>query len=262
MEIAVYSTKGGKTKRTVALHDSIFNVEPNDHAIYLDVKQYLANQRQGTHKAKEKNEIHGSTRKLHKQKGTGGSRKGSIKSPLFRGGGRIFGPQPRDYSFKLNKKVKQLARISALSHKAKNNAIIVLEDFNFDTPKTKNYAELLSNLEMNGKKTLLITPENNRNISLAARNIQETLVTPANALNTYDIINAKNILLSEGALKVIENILLENADAENSPAQVAADASPKTAAKTKTKAKKVTTKKPAAKKKVTKKATTKKSKGK
>ncbi|HEY4800905.1 MAG TPA: 50S ribosomal protein L4, partial [Bacteroidia bacterium] len=154
MELAVHNAKGEKTKRKVTLSDSIYNSEPNDHAIYLDVKQYLANQRQGTHKAKERNEIHGSTRKLHKQKGTGGSRKGSIKNPLFRGGGRIFGPEPRDYSFKLNKKVKQLARVSALSYKAKNNAITVLEDFTFETPKTKNYVELLNGLEMNGIKTL------------------------------------------------------------------------------------------------------------
>lgn len=261
MEIAVYSSKGSKTKRTVALHDSIFNVEPNDHAIYLDVKQYLANQRQGTHKAKEKNEIHGSTRKLHKQKGTGGSRKGSIKSPLFRGGGRIFGPQPRDYAFKLNKKVKQLARISALSHKAKNNAIIILEDFNFDSPKTKNYAELLSNFEMNGKKTLLVTPENNRNITLAARNIQETTVTSANALNTYDIINAKNILLAEGALKVIENILLDNDNSENSTTE-AGTTNAEAPKEANPKKKKTAVKKSVVKKKVTKKTSTKKSKGK
>ena len=217
MELAVHNSKGNKTKRTVTLNDSIFNVEPNDHAIYLDVKQFLANQRQGTHKAKTRSEIHGSTRKLHKQKGTGGSRKGDIKSPMFRGGGRIFGPEPRDYTFKLNKKVKQLARISALSHKAKGNAITVLEDFNFETPKTKNYVEMLSGLEMNGMKTLLVVPNNDKNITLSARNLKGSKVTTANSLNTYDIINAKNLLISEGSLKAIETILLDNAAAEEKP---------------------------------------------
>lgn len=214
MEIAVYNTKGNKTKRTVSLHDSIYNAEPNNHAIYLDVKQHQANQRQGTHKSKERNEIHGSTRKLHKQKGTGGARKGSIKSPLFRGGGRIFGPEQRDYSFKLNKKVKQLARISALSHKAKNNAITVLEDFVFETPKTKNYVELMTGLEMSGKKTLLVIHNDDKNIALSARNIKEAKVTSANSLNTYDIVNAKNLLISESSLKTIETILLGNNDGE------------------------------------------------
>jgi len=209
MELTVHNIKGDKTNRTISLHDSIFNIEPNDHAIYLDVKQFLANQRQGTHKTKERNEIHGSTRKLHKQKGTGGSRKGSIKNPIFRGGGRIFGPEPRDYSFKLNKKVKQLARISALSHKAKNNAITVLEDFNFETPKTKNYVELLSGLEMFGKKTLLVISNDDKNINLSARNIREAKVTSANSLSTYDIMNANNLLLSESSLKTIETILLD-----------------------------------------------------
>lgn len=214
MEIAVHNIKGNKSKRMVSLSDSIFGIEPNDHAIYLDVKQYLANQRQGTHKAKTRNEIHGSTRKLHKQKGTGGSRKGDIKSPIFRGGGRIFGPEPRDYHFKLNKKVKQLARISALSQKAKNNSITVLEDFNFENPKTKNYAELLGNLEMNGKKTLLVIHNDDKNIALSARNLQGAKVTSANSLNTYDIMNANNLLLSESSIKAIENILSENASAE------------------------------------------------
>lgn len=214
MDIAVHNIKGNKSKRTVSLNDSIFNIEPNDHAIYLDVKQYLANQRQGTHKAKTRNEIHGSTRKLHKQKGTGGSRKGDIKSPIFRGGGRIFGPEPRDYHFKLNKKVKQLARISALSQKAKSNSITVLEDFNFENPKTKNYAELLGNLEMNGKKTLLVIHNDDKNITLSARNIQSAKVTSANSLNTYDIMNANNLLLSESSIKAIENILSENGKAE------------------------------------------------
>lgn len=207
MELEIYNSKGEKTSRTVTLSDAIFNAKPNDHAIYLDVKQFLANQRQGTHKAKQRNEIHGSTRKLHRQKGTGGSRKGSIKNPLFRGGGRVFGPQPRDYSFKLNKKVKQFARISALSYKAKANAITVLEDFSFDSPKTKNYVQLLSGLGMYGNKTLHIIPNNDRNIILSARNIQEAKITLANAVNTYDIMNAKNLLISEKAIKVIEEIL-------------------------------------------------------
>lgn len=210
MELEVYNSKGEKTSRTVTLPDAIFNAKPNDHAIYLDVKQFLANQRQGTHKAKQRNEIHGSTRKLHRQKGTGGSRKGSIKNPLFRGGGRIFGPQPRDYSFKLNKKVKRLARISALSYKAKVNAITVLEDFSFDSPKTKNYVQLLSGLGVHGNKTLHIIPKNDRNVILSARNIQKARITSADTLNTYDIINATNLLISEKSLKMIEKILSEN----------------------------------------------------
>ncbi|MEK6615604.1 MAG: 50S ribosomal protein L4 [Bacteroidota bacterium] len=214
MEIAIHTIKGNKTERTITLDDSIFSVEPNNHAIYLDVKQYMANRRQGTHKSKERNEVHGSTRKLHKQKGTGGARKGSIKNPLFRGGGRIFGPQVRDYSFKLNKKVKQLARISALSQKAKSNSITVLEDFNFENPKTKNYVELLGNLEMNGKKTLLVIHNNDKNIALSARNLKGARVTSVNSLNTYHIMNANHLLLSESSIKGIENILSENAHAE------------------------------------------------
>lgn len=228
MELTVVNIKGDKTKRTVSLHDSIFGIEPNDHAIYLDVKQFLANQRQGTHKAKTRNEIHGSTRKLHRQKGTGGSRKGDIKSPVFRGGGRVFGPEPRDYSFKLNKKVKQLARMSALSHKAKNNSITILEDFKFESPKTKNYAELLSNLEMNGKKTLLVIGNDDKNINLSARNIQSAKVTTANSLSTYDIVNANALLLSEGSLKIIENLLLDNeSETEAKPKKMKAKAAPK-----------------------------------
>lgn len=215
MEIAVYNTKGNKTKRTVSLDDSIFNVEPNDHAIYLDVKQYLANQRQGTHKSKQRNEIHGSTRKLHKQKGTGGARKGSIKNPLFRGGGRIFGPEPRDYSFKVNKKTKVVARISALSQKAKSNSITVLEDFSFENAKTKNYADILSNLEMDGKKTLLVIHNDDKNIVLSARNLKAAKVSSVNSLNTYDIMNANNLLLSESSVKAIENILLNTNTSES-----------------------------------------------
>ena len=215
MEIAVHNSKGNKTKRMVSLHDSIFNVEPNDHAIYLDVKQHQANQRQGTHKAKQRNEIHGSTKKLHKQKGTGGSRKGSIKSPVFRGGGRVFGPQPRDYGFKVNKKTKVVARISALSQKAKNNSITVLEDFNFENSKTKNYVELLGNLEMNGKKTLLIIHNDDKNIVLSARNLKGAKVTSVTSLNTYDIMNANNVLFSESSVKAIENILLNTNTSES-----------------------------------------------
>jgi large subunit ribosomal protein L4 len=240
MELTVINIKGDKTKRTVSLHDSVFGIEPNDHAIYLDVKQFLANQRQGTHKAKQRNEIHGSTRKLHRQKGTGGSRKGDIKSPIFRGGGRIFGPEPRDYNFKLNKKVKQLARTSALSYKAKGNAIMVLEDFNFENPKTKNYVELLNNLEMSDKKTLLVLSKDDRNVVLSARNIQSAKVVSANTLNTYDIVNASNLLLSEGSLKTIEDILLGTeipAEAKPKKAKAKAEAKPKAKAKTATKAK-------------------------
>ena len=234
MELTVVNIKGDKTKRTVSLHDSVFGIEPNDHAIYLDVKQFLANQRQGTHKAKTRNEIHGSTRKLHRQKGTGGSRKGDIKSPVFRGGGRVFGPEPRDYSFKLNKKVKQLARISALSHKAKNNSITVLEDFKFETPKTKNYVELLNNLEMSGKKTLLVIGADDKNINLSARNIQSAKVTSANSLSTYDIMNANMLLLSEGSLKTIETILLDTESAsEAKPKKTKAKAKPAKATKKK-----------------------------
>lgn len=207
MELTVHNIKGDKTKRKVSLSDSVFNAEPNDHAIYLDVKQFLANQRQGTHKSKQRNEIHGSTKKLHKQKGTGGSRKGSIKSPVFRGGGRVFGPQPRDYTFKVNKKTKVVARISALSQKAKNNSITILEDFKFENPKTKNYAELLGNLELNGKKTLLVIHNDDKNIVLSARNLKGAKVSSVNSLNTYDIMNANNLLLSESSVKAIETIL-------------------------------------------------------
>ncbi len=215
MDIAVYNIKGNKTKRTVSLNDSIFNAESNDHAIYLDVKQYLAHQRQGTSKSKQRNEIHGSTRKLHKQKGTGGARKGSIKNPLFRGGGRIFGPQPRDYTFKVNKKTKIVARISALTQKAKNNSITILEDFNFESPKTKNYSEMLSNLELKGKKTLLVIHDNDKNIVLSARNLKSAKVSSVNSLNTYDIMNANNLLISESSIKEIENILLNTNTTES-----------------------------------------------
>ncbi|HXU25948.1 MAG TPA: 50S ribosomal protein L4, partial [Bacteroidia bacterium] len=175
--------------------------------IYLDVKQFLANQRQGTHKSKERAEIHRTTKKLKRQKGTGGARAGSMKSPLFVGGGRAFGPRPRDYSFKLNKKVKRLARISALTYKAKDNAITIVEDFNFEAPKTKNYSDLLVNLNLAGKKTLLVLPDHNKNVYLSARNLQGAKVVNATDINTYDILNAGNVIIAEGSLKVIENIL-------------------------------------------------------
>lgn len=207
MEITVLKSNGEDTGRKVNLSDDIYNIEPNDHVIYLDVKQYLANQRQGTHKSKERAEISGSTKKIKKQKGTGTARAGSIKSPVFRGGGRAFGPKPRDYSFKLNKKTKVLARKSALTYKAKENNIAILEDFAFEAPKTKAYLELLSSLSLNNKKTLLVLGDSNANISLSARNIKSTKVTTASQLNTYDLLHADNLLLSEGALEKIENLL-------------------------------------------------------
>lgn len=207
MELAVYNISGKKTSKKVKLNKDIFGVEPNNHAIYLDVKQYLANQRQGTHKSKERGEITGSTRKIKKQKGTGTARAGSIKNPLFRSGGRVFGPQPRNYGFKLNKKLKRVARASALSLMAKDKNITVLEDFNFDAPKTKQYLDILSNLELSGKKTLLILNEPNRNIYLSARNLDRTNVTTSANLNTYQIMNAGNILMVESSVKEIENTL-------------------------------------------------------
>ena len=207
MELAVYNISGKKTSKKVKLNKNVFGIEPNNHAVYLDVKQYLANQRQGTHKAKERGEITGSTRKIKKQKGTGTARAGSIKNPLFRSGGRVFGPQPRDYGFKLNKKLKRVARISALSQMAKDKNITVLEDFNFDSPKTKQYLEMLSNFELDGKKTLLILDKPNQNIYLSARNLERTYVTTSTNLNTYQIMNAGNILMVESSVKEIENIL-------------------------------------------------------
>jgi len=207
MELAVYNISGKKTSKKVKLNKDIFGAEPNNHALYLDVKQFLANQRQGTHKAKERGEITGSTRKIKKQKGTGTARAGSIKNPLFRSGGRVFGPKPRDYGFKLNKKLKRVARISALSQMAKDKNITVLEDFNFDSPKTKQYLEMLSNFDLNGKKTLLILDKPNKNIYLSARNLEKTHITTSTNLNTYQIMNAGNILMVESSVKEIENIL-------------------------------------------------------
>ncbi len=207
MQEEVLNISGKKTAKNVDLADAVFAAEPNDHSIYLDIKSYLANQRQGTHKSKERAEIARTTKKLKNQKGTGGARAGSMKSPVFIGGGRAFGPRPRDYSFKLNKKVKALARISALSYKAKENAITVLEDFSFDAPKTKSYTDLMKNLNMDGKKTLLVLGNANSNVYLSSRNIQKAKVVNASDLNTYDILNADNLILSESSVKVIETIL-------------------------------------------------------
>ena len=207
MELEVLKITGESTGRKVQLNENIYGIEPNDHCIYLDTKQYLANQRQGTHKAKTRSEISGSTRKLFRQKGTGGARRGDINSPVLRGGGRVFGPVPRDYSFKLNKKVKQLARRSALTYKAQGNEIVILEDFTFDTIKTKKMIEVLNNLKVNGGKNLFVLPETNMNIVLSARNIQRTEVELARNLNTYDILNAKKLFITESSLAVIDEIL-------------------------------------------------------
>jgi large subunit ribosomal protein L4 len=207
MELAVYNISGSETGKKASLNDDIFNIEPNDHAIYLDVKQYLANQRQGTHSAKEKSQVSGSTKKLHRQKGTGGSRKGSIKSGTFVGGARIHGPRPRDYSFKLNKKVKQLARKSALTYKAKENSITVLENFNLDTPKTKQYLDILAKLKLNDDKTLLVVADYNENIYKSSRNLPQAKVMAAKDLNTYAILNANKLVLVEGSVQILNDIL-------------------------------------------------------
>ncbi|MFV0591104.1 MAG: 50S ribosomal protein L4 [Draconibacterium sp.] len=204
MELSVLNIQGKETGRKVTLNDQIFGIEPSDHAIYLDVKQYMANQRQGTSKSKERGEIAGSTRKIKRQKGTGTARAGSIKSPVFRGGGTIFGPRPRNYGFKLNKKVKQLARKSALTYKASENSILVLEDFNFEAPKTKEMAALKSNLQIAEKKALFVLPAENNNIYLSSRNLQDVSVVTASELNTYQILNAKTIVICEGSVAKIE----------------------------------------------------------
>lgn len=206
MEVAIYKVSGEASGKKAVLNDEIFGIEPSNHAIYLDVKQYLANQRQGTHKAKQRHEVAGSTRKLKKQKGTGGARAGSVKSPLFPGGGRIFGPVPRDYSFKLNKKLKQLARKSALAYKAKEEAIFVVEDFVIETPKTKEFITITRNLKMEGKKILLVLPETNPSIALSARNLQNVKVVIASNLNTYDVMNAGQILMAEGSIGVVNQM--------------------------------------------------------
>lgn len=205
MKVEVINKDGQKSGRQIELNDSIFAIEPNDHCIYLTVKQYLANQRQGTHKSLEKSEVSGSTRKLHKQKGTGGARKGSIKNPLYRGGGRIFGPQPRDYSFKLNKKVKDLARRSALSYKAKDNEIVVIENFELTDCKTKSFLQILKNLGLENTKTLFVYPSNNKNLELASRNLTKSKTMLANELNTYTILNYKNLVFMESSLDHIPN---------------------------------------------------------
>jgi large subunit ribosomal protein L4 len=209
MNVAVLKNNGEETGRKVSLSKDIFSIEPNDHAIYLDVKSYLANQRQGTHKSKERAEVAGSTRKIKKQKGSGTARAGSIKSPVFRGGGRVFGPRPRNYSFKLNKKVKDLARKSALSYKAQEKAISILEDFSFDSPKTKDYLAMLNSLSLSDKKTLLVLPESNKNIVLSGRNIQNSKIITAAQINTYDVLNADTLVLVESSVEKIEQTLLK-----------------------------------------------------
>ena len=207
MEINVLNIKGEDTGRKVTLNESIFGIEPNDHVLYLDVKQYLANQRQGTAKSKERSEHAGSTRKLGRQKGGGGARRGDINSPLLVGGGRVFGPKPRDYRFKLNLKVKQLARKSALSYKAQENAIVVVEDFNFEAPKTKEFVNLAKNLKVDGQKTLFLLPCANKNVYLSARNLQRSEVMIAAQLNSYKVLNADVLVITESSLKTIDEIL-------------------------------------------------------
>ena len=207
MEVNVLNLSGKETGAKVQLPETVFGVTPNDHAIYLDVKQYLANQRQGTHKSKQRNEIAGSTRKLHKQKGTGGARAGSIKSPLFNGGGRVFGPQPRDYSFKLNKKLKQVARKSALSYKAQENNVVVLDSVSFDTIKTKNYVALVNALNVADEKTLLVLPAYDNNVYLSSRNLKKAKVVVVSELNTYDVLNATKLLLTTDSVKTLEEAL-------------------------------------------------------
>ena len=207
MKVAVHNIKGKETTKKVDLKKNIFGIEPNDHAIYLDVKQYLANQRTGTSKTKERGEITGSRRKIRRQKGSGMARVGDIKNPIFRGGGRTFGPKPRDYDNKLNKKVKRLARKSALTYKAKDNNIIVLEDFTLDTPKTKEYLNVLTNLEQTDNKTLMILPETNKNVYLSSRNIKKAKVVRASDLCTYDIMNANKLVVLESSVKEIEETL-------------------------------------------------------
>ena len=207
MELSIYNIKGEVTDKKVTLDDSIFGIEPNEHVIWLDVKQYRANQRQGTHKSKERSELSGSTRKLIRQKGSGGARRGDIKSPVLVGGARAFGPKPRDYSFKLNKKVKVLARKSALSLKAKNNAIIVVEDFVFDTPRTKSILELTKNLQVADKKLLFVLPSQNKNVYLSARNLARVNVITASDINTYKIMDCVNLVMTESSVAVIDHLL-------------------------------------------------------
>ncbi|MFT4224565.1 50S ribosomal protein L4 [Dysgonomonas sp.] len=207
MELSVLDKNGKDTGKKVALNDAIYGIEPNEHVLWLDVKQYLANQRQGTHKTKERSELSGSTRKLIRQKGGGGARRGDIKSPVLVGGARVFGPTPRDYSFKLNKKVKQLARKSALSTKAKENQIVVVEDLSFDAPKTKDFVALANNLQVADKKILLVLPDQNKNVYLSARNLERVKVVRASDLNTYSILNCTSLVLAESSVAVIDNLL-------------------------------------------------------
>ncbi len=209
MEVNVLNIKGEDTGRKAVLNDAIFGITPNDHAIYLDVKQYMANRRQGTHKSKERSEISGSTRKLGRQKGGGGARRGDINSPLLVGGARVFGPKPRDYSFKLNKKVKLLARKSALSYKAQENNIVVVEDFTFEAPKTKDFINVVNNLKVAGKKLLMVLPGADKNVYLSARNLERTKMSIASALNTYIVLDAETIVVTENALKAIEETLVK-----------------------------------------------------
>jgi large subunit ribosomal protein L4 len=208
MEVAIVNTTGKETGKKLKLNAGIFNVEPNDHAIYLDVKQFLANQRQGPHKSKERAEIHRTTKKLKRQKGTGGARAGSMKSPLFVGGGRVFGPRPRDYSFKLNKKLKHLACLSALSYKAKDNNIVIIDAFTIDQPKTKDFTAILKNLNVSEKKVLIVVPQHDKNLLLSSRNVERNKVTTANELNTYDVLNAQTLVIAEGSVSVLENRFL------------------------------------------------------
>ena len=207
MDFAVVKQSGEKTGRNISLSADVFGIEPNDHAIWLDVKSTLANQRQGTHKSKQRNEIAGSSKKIKKQKGTGGARAGNIKNPQFKGGGRIFGPAPRDYSFKLNKKVKDLARRSALSYKAKDQQISIIEDFSFESPRTKQYISLLKSLSFADKKTLLVLADANKNVALAGRNIPNTKIITASQINTYDVVNADQVILLESSIDKIDNLL-------------------------------------------------------
>jgi large subunit ribosomal protein L4 len=207
MDVAVTKYSGEKTGRKVSLSEEVFGIEPNDHAIWLDVKSHLANKRQGTHKSKQRNEIAGSSKKIKKQKGTGGARAGNIKNPQFKGGGRVFGPTPRDYSFKLNKKVKDLARRSALTYKAKDQSIAIIEDFNFEAPKTKQYIAMLKSLGVDAQKTLLVIPEVNKNIVTSGRNIQNTKVITASQINTYDVMHADKLILVESSVGKIDSLL-------------------------------------------------------
>jgi large subunit ribosomal protein L4 len=207
MELPVLDKTGQDTGRKVSLGNAVFGLEPNEHTVYLDVKQYLANQRQGTHKSKERNEIVGSTKKLKKQKGSGAARYGDVKSPIFRGGGRIFGPKPRYYGFKLNKKVKSVAKRSVLSSSFKENKIIILEDLKFDSPKTKDFIAVLKGLDLEGQRVTIVTTENQKNVYLSSRNIQRVNVVPTSEVNTYDLINCNKLILSESSVKEIENIL-------------------------------------------------------